>query len=580
MKHWITLAVFLVAVCPLLSFGQTDTVYVPGYFESGAAEGTLNSAVTDAINAGTLSTKVFKLKQYERYVLTASLTIPAGSSLTIVADEAGSDPTTAPPQILWSSSGGITTTYMIDCFGDLTLKNIWVLFANMSGNQAGTSIKFEENAQPDGQHGTFEGCLFDYSQIGADGSGAISITCSHFKGNFTNCYFRNMSDPHYRYYGRPVSFPFNTTGWHIDSLTFVNCTFANFGYALMQEGSEYSDYVSYNHCTFINGVMFCLESSWWHWLSITNSVFVNMFMYGDLGENNGNPNGGTFAIDSVKNFGFTPPFTDDQRHILFTNSAYYIEPWLTDYYLNNPYTDTVANPMNIPKPMPMLGPRSLMFLDTTINGVKVWPLMNRKDLYDNTNPAFLLPPTDQPAIRRFLLAKWTDNADTNWAFDPGSSFLQSWPLNENLRITNTAMKTAAMGGFPLGDLYRWAAKSAYISWKAQEATESNQIQSWLNNGFTSVEAQPGVPVSFDLSQNYPNPFNPTTTIEYSIVQSGSVSLKVYDLLGREVATLFNGDQKVGRHTVEFDGSRLASGIYFYKLQSGANSITKKLVLMK
>ena len=579
MKHWITIAVFLMAVCPLVAFGQTDTVYVPGYYESGLTEGTLNAAVTEAINAGTLSSKVFKLKLYERYVLSGAITIPAGSSLTVVADDPGSDPQTAPPQIVWSSSGGITTTYNFDCFGDLTLKNVWVLFANTSGNQTGTSIKFEENSQPNGQHGTFDGCLFDYSQIGADGSGAISITCSHFKGSFRNCYFRNMSDPHFRYYGRPVSFPFNTTGWHTDSLTFVNCTFANFGYCLMQEGSEWSDYVSYNHCTFINGVMFCLESSWWHYLSITNSVFLNMFMYGDLGENNGNPNGGTFAIDSVKNFGFSPPFTDDQRHILFTNSSYYIEPWLTDHYLNNPYTDTVSNPVNSPKPMPMLGPRTLMFLDTVIDGVKRWPYMNRKDLYDNTNPALLLPPTDIPAIKRFLLAKWTDNADTNWAFDPGASLSQTWPLPENARVTNATLRTAAMGGFPLGDLYHWAPGS-YASWKAQEATENSQIQDMLMNGITSVEENAGVPASFELSQNYPNPFNPTTMIDYAIQQSGPVSLKVYDLLGREVVTLFDGDQKVGRYSVDFDGTGLASGVYFYKLQAGSNSITKKLVLMK
>ena len=578
MKHCITVAVLMVAVFPLLTFGQTDTVNVQGYYASGLTEGTLNAAITDAVNAGTLSSKVFKLAWNERYVLTSSITIPDGKKLTLVADDPGGDQTTAPPQIVWSSSGGITTSYIIDAFGDLTLKNVWVLFANTSGNQAGTSIKFEDNTNPNGQHGTFTGCLFDYSEIGADGSGAVSITCTHWKGAFTNCYFRNMSDPHYRYYGRPVSFPFSSSGWHTDSLTFKNCTFANFGYALMQEGSEYTDYLSYNHCTFLNGVMYCMESPWWHYLSMTNNVFVNMYMYGDIGADG--TYGGTFQIDSVKNFGFTPPFTDDQRHILFANNSYYIEPWLTDWYLHNPYTDTVANPVNIPKPMAMLNARTLMFLDTTVNGAKVWPYMNRKDNYDNTDPKLLLPPTDREAIKRFLLFKWTTNADTNWAFDPGSSLTQTWPLPENLKVSNSALKTAAMGGFPLGDLFHWA-PGLYASWKDQEASENSQIQDWLNHGVTGVQEQkPSVPVSFDLSQNYPNPFNPTTNIDYAVSQSGPVSLKVYDLLGRHVATLFEGQQKVGRYTAAFDGSRLASGVYFYKLQAGSNSITKKLVLMK
>ncbi len=89
-----------------------------------------------------------------------------------------------------------------------------------------------------------------------------------------------------------------------------------------------------------------------------------------------------------------------------------------------------------------------------------------------------------------------------------------------------------------------------------------------------------IPGKFDLAQNYPNPFNPTTTIDYSVPQTGTVSLKVYNLLGQEIATLFSGVQQAGNHAAVFDGSRLASGVYFYKLQAGSNAMTKKLVLLK
>ncbi len=580
MKQSIGVAAFLMVAFPLLAFGQTDTVHVPDAFEGG--EGTLNTAVTTAINANALSSKVFKLKPYGYYINNATITVPAGTRLTIVADEPGADQNSAPPQIVWSASGGITTSYNFDCFGDIVMKNIWLMFTNTAGTQLGTSLRIEDS--PDlvnGQHGTFEGCLFDYSQIGADGSGAVSVTASHFRGKFTNCFFRNCSDVHFRYYGRAVSFPFNTTGWHSDSLSFANCTFTNLGYVIMQEGSEWTDYISINHCTFVNTVMFCLESPWWHYLSVTNSVFMNMFMYGDLGANNGNPNGGTFAIDSVKNFGFSPPFTDIQRHILFTNSAYYIEPWLTNYYQHNAYSDTVQDPVNLPKPMPMLGPRTRMFFDTT-NGLgnKAYPYMNRRNLSEGVNPSFLIPPTNVEAIKRFLYFKWTSNADTNWAFDPTSSVNQTWPLSENLRISAISpLKTAAMGGFPLGDLYRWD-KSQYTAWKAQETTENTQIKSLLDNGITGVEERPGIASSFELAQNFPNPFNPTTTIHYSILASGPVSVKVYDLLGREVATLFDGVQPPGNYAVKFDAARLSSGVYFYRLQAGSGSIIKKMVFMK
>ena len=88
------------------------------------------------------------------------------------------------------------------------------------------------------------------------------------------------------------------------------------------------------------------------------------------------------------------------------------------------------------------------------------------------------------------------------------------------------------------------------------------------------------PKSFSLGQNYPNPFNPTTVISYKLSALSEVTLKVYDVLGREVATLVNGKQNAGSHTVTFDGSRLASGVYLYRLQAGSFVSVKKLVLLK
>jgi Secretion system C-terminal sorting domain len=85
---------------------------------------------------------------------------------------------------------------------------------------------------------------------------------------------------------------------------------------------------------------------------------------------------------------------------------------------------------------------------------------------------------------------------------------------------------------------------------------------------------------FSLEQNYPNPFNPTTIIIYSIPREGNVTLKVFDVLGREVATLVNKVQKAGEYTVDFDGSKLTSGVYFYKLTLGKYNEVKKMLLLK
>ncbi len=100
-------------------------------------------------------------------------------------------------------------------------------------------------------------------------------------------------------------------------------------------------------------------------------------------------------------------------------------------------------------------------------------------------------------------------------------------------------------------------------------------------GFAAVKQASGsVPLNFELKQNYPNPFNPTTTIEYSIPINQYVSLTIYDVLGREVATLVSGYQSAGEYKLHFDGSDLASGIYFYRLEKTDYSEMRKMVLVR
>ncbi len=86
--------------------------------------------------------------------------------------------------------------------------------------------------------------------------------------------------------------------------------------------------------------------------------------------------------------------------------------------------------------------------------------------------------------------------------------------------------------------------------------------------------------SYALEQNYPNPFNPGTEIRYQIPASGIIKLKVYDILGREIAVLVNGEKPAGEYSVSFDGSRFASGIYFYTIQAGNYYCAKKMILLK
>ena len=101
----------------------------------------------------------------------------------------------------------------------------------------------------------------------------------------------------------------------------------------------------------------------------------------------------------------------------------------------------------------------------------------------------------------------------------------------------------------------------------------------IQEGLVGVENET-IPTQFALSQNYPNPFNPSTTIKYALPKEEKVTLKVYNNVGELVTTLVNEVQAVGVHQVTFNASRLASGVYFYKIEAGAFNQTKKLILMK
>ena len=89
-----------------------------------------------------------------------------------------------------------------------------------------------------------------------------------------------------------------------------------------------------------------------------------------------------------------------------------------------------------------------------------------------------------------------------------------------------------------------------------------------------------IPAKYDLSQNYPNPFNPTTKLEFGISNLGFVTLKVYDILGKEVKTLVNEIKPAGTYSVLFDGSNLASGVYFYRIEAGEFRDIRRMVLIK
>jgi hypothetical protein len=112
---------------------------------------------------------------------------------------------------------------------------------------------------------------------------------------------------------------------------------------------------------------------------------------------------------------------------------------------------------------------------------------------------------------------------------------------------------------------------------------NNQIWQLLNNiicNQTAIKTGTTTPVDFTLAQNFPNPFNPETIINYQLTINNSVSLKIYDMLGREIATLVNEEKPAGSYEVNFNGSKLSSGVYLLRMTAGEFSSTIKMSLVK
>ncbi len=150
-----------------------------------------------------------------------------------------------------------------------------------------------------------------------------------------------------------------------------------------------------------------------------------------------------------------------------------------------------------------------------------------------------------------------------YAYLPFEGFLRSTDLGETWILLNTWVGNAL--AFDKDDYLFTVLNGVYVS----------NIST-----ATSVEEEINSPDQFKLYQNYPNPFNPGTTFEFYIPQRNFVSLKVFDVIGNEIAVLVNEEKSAGKHTINFDASDLSSGVYFYRLTAGNFIQTKKMLLLK
>lgn len=554
----IAVAVMILFAWPAKSVAQTpDTVLVPASPQGN---------ITAFINGDTTATgqrnnpnRVYELYDDSIYYYSGGslygITV-TGYNLTIIAPKpaAGHYPPEINPEIY---ADGSSTYHFVEAYqGNVTLKNLYI-----QGIRADQSIWGSYSIQVSGDTNSvfnIDNCVFDGWYFRAFGGGGTGN--SYY---VTNCKFINCQYPTGQFDGQGWGM---LSGATADTVSFVNNTFfCDNSYILMLSGSAYAKYVKFDHNTVFGTVV----NPFWLFQAV-NLDFENNIIYATMagGEIPVETSGGwydydgqhssTISLDTLSTIASLYGVTEADRHINVENNAYYWPTQLTNWYAKwNDSVSTAGADTEVITPPTWMNPRTQgMFANKTM-----WPNLNAAN-NDSVDPGF--PASAMGQINKLVnyveLDRTSQLATYDWWYVPAGQsglFPGAWPIPWSLAYTNTSLQHAGTDGKALGDL------------------------NWFPDQLTGVKQIPNtIPSKFTLSQNYPNPFNPTTVIKYNISKSGFVSLKVYNVLGQEVATLQQGFQKAGAYTTNFNASQLASGVYMYKLEANGYSATKKMILLK
>ncbi|MEX2410817.1 MAG: T9SS type A sorting domain-containing protein, partial [Candidatus Paceibacterota bacterium] len=380
------------------------------------------------------------------------------------------------------------------------------------------------------------------------------------------------------------------------------------------------DKVVFNHNTFVNIANAPISTAGYQTdMIVTNNLFVNTNVqayYPGLDDNETDQDHlftGIINVDSLNSVRgiavadtfFTDKFANANpsewaglREILVDGNAVYWSPELGDIAAqtqteNAGLLDTLdggAHDGELVNAMETMNSRT----QAMFNNDSEWPLLTEGTWYEG-DPGFTedFGLLDESAwLGDFIeftvksldggnaLALASMRTEGNPADVPENFAFPDWPIPVDLSYSNSTFLEGAYGDLPVGDL-NWF-PSIKATWDGE--AELAELETAKENGdafTTSVERGGDIPNSIKLEQNYPNPFNPTTKISFNMPKAQEVTLKVYDMLGREVATLLNNEFAVsGQNSVTFDASNLASGVYIYRLHGDNFSYSKSMTLMK
>jgi hypothetical protein len=585
-----------------------DTAVVKDYVDMGNVANSLISAIQLDNNA--TDDRVYLLKRDGYYWQDRQLVLPA-RKMTIMGEYApvvgGTAEQGAPPIIVGTADAQGTTAQsdLLQPSADLTLKNVAAQAANTQGGQGWTIFT---TAAPNLTL-TFENVLFEHTNW-------VFIQSNQFAGTklyIRDSYFVNMSGYPCRRNGGVYDNVDNTTDViHVENSTHVMAS------GMMYKFRSYPiNRLFFNHNTFVNavGILFPTFGYQINW-TLTNNLFVNSNVQAyhpglDIEETDqdqlptGIVNVNTLANVNVSLLpqefrDASPAERERMRKMLVDRNGIFWDSRLLDAT----GTDLIVQWLNQNFVKDRADYRSQMItMNTRTQGMfddnENYPLLTEGTWIRGGDPGFVRMDDQISNIIAYVrdaprenmtinLAKWRDAGNPA---DPDNFAFPDWPVNADLAYTNPAYLSAALGNLPLGDLNwfpelkaKWAQHKDALDAELQAALDEGRVPQFAN--IVSVEqTDREIPEGFSLAQNYPNPFNPSTRIEFAVPRQTHVSIEVFDLNGRRVATLVDRSMAPGTYNVTWDaltsqGRPATSGVYLYRLRAGDVLMTKQMVLIK
>jgi hypothetical protein len=583
-----------------------DVIVIDGGMENaGLLEATINGDTTETGERANPD-RIYELKAGEYYIINTGITVnnPTGT-LTIRGQEGGTKPVIIQQPVEEVEVAPHTIK------SNLKLQNVHWQAMSTSGHLVWWVFHIEGNDRRLDVENSFlefvNGVWWNMNNVP---TGA--------KIFIRNCYFRDMFNGNQWWGSRIVSCKVP-----VDSLVFENNTCTGGGLLILGQECLF-EYALINHNTIINNHKYPFLNQYWKEAYITNNLFINTNWVGEdtvnVATGGQDPDAllmGIAGVDTIENsiliqdkfLNEDSTLTDEVDElsdiIYFASNNVVAYSTELDNYYKGGYNDVGDYPVSyltwsgIEGPHAVLNVPGIWSNQRTQALVAEWPNIvdENNHIYDMTLDEIGLVTQPITETGADLMAQWNRamwgvpdaSAPVDYTgywfgdYDPntipgketenGSGIEKFYDLIEDFSISNSLAST--IDGHTIGALHWTDEIDTY-----DPETGLSAIKSAYTNATTAVNTEKSTPENFTLSQNYPNPFNPVTNIAFSLKKKSHVELKVYNQIGQEVVTLVNETRDAGSYDLTWDASVMPTGLYFYTLNAGDVTLTRKMMLIK